>query len=406
MVPRPSPSRRAPLTTWPPPCGSPGRSTSPWWERCVSEIVRRHEVLRTTFDVVDGLPLADRPCRRGAADRAGSTSGALACGAAGRRGPAPRSSARRGGRSTRRAARSSGSRSCGSDRKNSILLWVVHHLVFDGWSTSLVLAEFAALYTALSAGRPAAARRPAAAVRGLRALAARARGRRAARGPGGLLEEAARGAARAAGAARGSPAAGDPALPGSAALLPCAGRARRGARRPRAARGDDPVRGADGGVPGPPRPPRGDVRYQRGHAGDEPEPGRAGRAGRLLRQHRRGPRRPLRGSAVRGAARPGHGGRARGAGAPGGAVRSGGGGREPGPGPEPRAALPGDVRAPAGAAAAPRDTGPEVRLLDLDVGGAQFDLSLNLAPDEDELAGALEYDTDLFDAAHDRADGR
>lgn len=48
---------------------------------------------------------------------------------------------------------------------------------------------------------------------------------------------------------------------------------------------------------------------------------------------------------------------------------------------------------------APKIPGLKVRLLDLDVGGAQFDLSLEVAIDGDGLAAAIEYDTDLFDQA-------
>ncbi|WP_437589100.1 non-ribosomal peptide synthase/polyketide synthase [Sorangium sp. So ce1000] len=122
-------------------------------ERCVSEIVRRHEVLRTTFDVVDGQPSqvvhADGAPRIERIDL-----GAL---------PAAQRDAEVRRLIEREARRPFDTASgpllrltllrLGSEEH--ILLWVVHHLVFDGWSTSLVLAEFAALYTAFSSGRPA-----------------------------------------------------------------------------------------------------------------------------------------------------------------------------------------------------------------------------------------------------------
>src|SRR5439155_9429658 len=36
-----------------------------------------------------------------------------------------------------------------------VLLLTIHHIVFDGWSTGVLVREFALLYAALSGGRPA-----------------------------------------------------------------------------------------------------------------------------------------------------------------------------------------------------------------------------------------------------------
>jgi amino acid adenylation domain-containing protein/non-ribosomal peptide synthase protein (TIGR01720 family) len=50
-----------------------------------------------------------------------------------------------------------------------------------------------------------------------------------------------------------------------------------------------------------------------------------------------------------------------------------------------------------GSASGPRMHGIEATLLDLDSGAAQFDLALELCPDGEELSGAIEYDRDLFE---------
>ncbi|WP_437528303.1 amino acid adenylation domain-containing protein [Sorangium sp. So ce726] len=122
-------------------------------ERCLSEIVRRHEILRTTFAVVDGQP-SQVVQPDGAARIERLDLGVLP--------PAQREAEVR--RVIEREARRPFDLTNGPllrltllrlGSEEHILLWVVHHIVFDGWSTSLVLGEFAALYTAFVAGRPA-----------------------------------------------------------------------------------------------------------------------------------------------------------------------------------------------------------------------------------------------------------
>ncbi|MCP4661332.1 MAG: non-ribosomal peptide synthetase, partial [bacterium] len=119
----------------------------------LAEIVRRHEVLRTRLETVDGDPVQiiqpvpepslsvvdlsvpDEPRRRDEARR-------LAVAAARRpfdlaRGPLVRTALLRLG--TREHA----------------LLVTVHHVAFDGWSGSVFLRELSVLYQALCAGRAA-----------------------------------------------------------------------------------------------------------------------------------------------------------------------------------------------------------------------------------------------------------
>ncbi|WP_437832128.1 amino acid adenylation domain-containing protein [Sorangium sp. So ce1153] len=122
-------------------------------ERCLSEIVRRHEILRTTFAVVDGQP-SQVVQPEGALRLERLDLGALP--------PAQRDAEAR--RLIEREARRPFDLVNGPllrltllrlGPEEHVLLWVVHHIVFDGWSTSVVLAEFAALYTAFVAGQPA-----------------------------------------------------------------------------------------------------------------------------------------------------------------------------------------------------------------------------------------------------------
>ncbi|MGK3988241.1 amino acid adenylation domain-containing protein [Sorangium sp. So ce136] len=128
-------------------------------ERCLSEIVRRHEILRTTFAVVDGQP-SQVVQPDGAARLERLDLGVLP--------PAQRDAEVR--RVIDREARRPFDLTSGPllrltllrlGSEEHVLLWVVHHIVFDGWSTSLVLGEFAALYTAFAAGRPAPLAEPA-----------------------------------------------------------------------------------------------------------------------------------------------------------------------------------------------------------------------------------------------------
>ncbi|MCP4661110.1 MAG: AMP-binding protein, partial [bacterium] len=112
--------------------------------RALDEIVRRHEVLRTRFDEVDGVgvqvidpaaelplptidltPLAE-PERRLVADRMAREEGRRPFDLA--RGPVLRVALQR------------------LDREQHALLVTVHHIAYDGWSIGVVLSELAALY--------------------------------------------------------------------------------------------------------------------------------------------------------------------------------------------------------------------------------------------------------------------
>jgi amino acid adenylation domain-containing protein len=120
--------------------------------RVLGEILRRHEILRTIFPEQDGVPvqvvLPARPVRIAEHDLERVPEAAretearrIASKAAGRafdlaRGPLVRPML------LRLAAR------------DHVLLLMMHHIVFDGWSESNLLAELGTLYAAFSAGRP------------------------------------------------------------------------------------------------------------------------------------------------------------------------------------------------------------------------------------------------------------
>ncbi|MDT5268509.1 MAG: hypothetical protein QOH49_695, partial [Acidobacteriota bacterium] len=129
-----------------------GQLDIPALERTLNEIVRRHEVLRTTFDALEEepvqliaatwrleLPLTDLSClppqKREAETRRLALQDAL------RpfdfaRGPMLRASLLRLG------------------AEEHVLSLTMHHIVSDGWSMGVLVHEVAALYTAFSTGRP------------------------------------------------------------------------------------------------------------------------------------------------------------------------------------------------------------------------------------------------------------
>ena len=129
-----------------------GQLDRPALERTLNEIIRRHEVLRTTFDALDGepvqliaasrpleLPFTDlrnlQPAQREAETRQLVLADAL------RpfdfaRGPMLRASLLRLG------------------DEEHVLSLTMHHIVSDGWSMGVLVHEFAALYTAFTSGRP------------------------------------------------------------------------------------------------------------------------------------------------------------------------------------------------------------------------------------------------------------
>src|SRR5262245_51875416 len=130
-----------------------GQLDVPALERALNEIVRRHEVLRTTFAELDGepvqliattqpleLPLTDLsdllPQTREAETRRLTLQAAL------RpfdfaRGPMLRAGLLRLG------------------EEEHVLSLTMHHIVSDGWSIGVLVHEFAVLYTAFSTGHPA-----------------------------------------------------------------------------------------------------------------------------------------------------------------------------------------------------------------------------------------------------------
>ena len=120
--------------------------------RALTEIVRRHEVLRATFPSVDGMPVQ----RRGP-DRAVTLPVVDLTHVP----PADRDAA------ARRAAAAVTRRPFNLARepvmraallrlgeRDHVLLVVIHHVAVDGWSASLLVREVTALYQAYEGGRP------------------------------------------------------------------------------------------------------------------------------------------------------------------------------------------------------------------------------------------------------------
>lgn len=118
----------------------------------LNEIVRRHEVLRTTFDEVDGelvqVIAADRPIDLPVVDfslKSPSQREALAAAAA--QAEARRPFDLRGGPVMR-------VRLLKLRPQEHILVLTLHHIVCDGWSSQILAREFGALYEAFDAGLP------------------------------------------------------------------------------------------------------------------------------------------------------------------------------------------------------------------------------------------------------------
>jgi len=120
--------------------------------RALSEIVRRHEVLRTRFISVDGTPAQvvapPEPC-------------AIKVVALDGLGPAEREAEAE--RLTREEARRPFDLAAGPPLRATLLrlsadehvaLFTTHHIVSDAWSVGVLVSEVAALYEALSDGRP------------------------------------------------------------------------------------------------------------------------------------------------------------------------------------------------------------------------------------------------------------
>src|SRR5690349_6165780 len=129
-----------------------GELDIPALERTLNEIVRRHEILRTTFEALDGEPvqliaapqalelpltdLSDLPLdKREAETRRLIVRDALQPFDFAR-GPMLRASLLR------------------LTEEEHVLSLTMHHIVSDGWSMGVLVHEFAALYTAFSSDRP------------------------------------------------------------------------------------------------------------------------------------------------------------------------------------------------------------------------------------------------------------
>ncbi|MBV9927468.1 MAG: condensation protein [Acidobacteria bacterium] len=119
-------------------------------EQSLNEVVRRHEVLRTSFAVSRGLPVqVVAPELRLSVERQDL---------AGR--PAPEAEAHRLlAERTRRPfdlSRLPLVRAClfRLEERTHLLLLVMHHVISDGWSLGVLLREMTALYDAYSHGRP------------------------------------------------------------------------------------------------------------------------------------------------------------------------------------------------------------------------------------------------------------
>ncbi|MFI2209289.1 amino acid adenylation domain-containing protein [Streptomyces sp. NPDC020141] len=118
------------------------------FDRALGEVVRRHEVLRTRFPVVDGEPRpvvdppgpvhAERTDLRGAADPRAEADAIV------REHRADPLDAARGPLLTARLLR--------TGDEEHVLALLMHHLVTDGWSDDVFVREIAELYRAYAAG--------------------------------------------------------------------------------------------------------------------------------------------------------------------------------------------------------------------------------------------------------------
>jgi amino acid adenylation domain-containing protein/non-ribosomal peptide synthase protein (TIGR01720 family) len=123
-------------------------------ERCLNEIVRRHEVLRTAIVTVDGQPMQRivpaAELRVEVVDLSGLASGEREAEAQRLAGEA----ARRPFDLAQAPLLRAGLLRLGASEW--VLLLATHHIVSDGWSMGVLFEELTALYGALAAGRPAA----------------------------------------------------------------------------------------------------------------------------------------------------------------------------------------------------------------------------------------------------------
>ncbi|HVT17365.1 MAG TPA: amino acid adenylation domain-containing protein [Thermoanaerobaculia bacterium] len=129
--------------------------------RAFAAVVERHEVFRTRFPMVEG-----RPVQAFSAPAASSSGGAQVAAApaavdlaglpAERREAAARQLIGAAGRRPFDLARGPAWRALllRLGEREHVLSLTVHHIIYDGWSTAVLVREMAALYAAYAAGRP------------------------------------------------------------------------------------------------------------------------------------------------------------------------------------------------------------------------------------------------------------
>ena len=128
-----------------------GRLHADMLERCLNEIVARHEVLRTNFSAAGGEPVQvinpSLPLKLRVTDLSGLTNSE-------REGEALRQAVEESRKpfDLVREALVRANLFRLSDQEH-LLLWLTHHIVFDGWSDNILLEEFATLYADSMAGR-------------------------------------------------------------------------------------------------------------------------------------------------------------------------------------------------------------------------------------------------------------
>ncbi len=128
-----------------------GRLHADMLERCLNQIVARHEILRTNFSAAGGEPVQvispSLPLKLRVTDLSDLTN------------------SQREGEALRQAVEESRkpfdlvqdplvrANLFRLSEEEHLLLWLTHHIVFDGWSDNILLEEFTTLYTDLMAGR-------------------------------------------------------------------------------------------------------------------------------------------------------------------------------------------------------------------------------------------------------------